>query len=606
MKKLLAGLFFILFSLSLSADPISPVPGLIPKPWKMKVNQGNYQFPINGVISYNGAEAAPVAGMMGDFLETRFQCKCEVRKSGKIRKGINLVVDPAFEKDAYKLEVTSGGVLIKGSPSGLFYGMQTLIQLMPAVMGAPVLLPQISIEDKPRFGYRGAMLDVGRYFFTVDEVKRFIDQMAFYKLNIFHFHLTEDGGWRVEIRKYPKLTEIGAWRRGTQTSRQPDGFDKLPHGGFYTQEELRELVAYAQQRHITIVPEIDMPGHTMSALAAYPEYSCTGGPFKVLEMWGIQKDILCAGNEATFGFVEDILDELLDIFPSPIIHVGGDEAPKERWSKCPKCQERIRKEGLKDEHELQSYFIGRISRYLEQKGRKLLGWDEILEGGLTPNAMVMSWRGEKGGIEAARQKHEVVMVPSSFLYLDYYQGKPDGEPFNIGGNLPLEKVYHYEPYSAQMTPEEHKYIVGVQGNIWMEFIHSVPKIDYMGFPRLCALAETAWSPEGKDYKDFTSRLSSNLLWLEQKSVNFRIPEPYGLKDTETSEGEITVQLEPPVQGSVIYFTLNGEDPLLTGEKYTKPLVIRPGDSPVTLKCVVRTPKGRVSGTYSAKYTRKQE
>ncbi len=322
-------------------------------------------------------------------------------------------------------------------------------------------------------------------------------------------------------------------------------------------------------------------------------------------MWGIQKDILCAGNEATYNFVEDVLDELLEIFPSPIIHVGGDEAPKDRWSKCPKCQARIREEGLKDEHGLQSYFIGRISRYLEKKGRKLIGWDEILEGGLAPNAMVMSWRGEKGGIEASRQKHEVVMTPTTYLYLDYYQGKPEGEPFNIGGNLPLEKVYNYEPLTDQIDPDYHQYIVGVQANIWMEFIHSVPKLDYMGFPRLIALAETGWSPKGKDYKDFTSRLRTNLLWLEQKSVNFRIPEPYGLKDTESSDAEITVQLEPPVEGSSILYTLNGEDPLLKGELYTKPLVIRLGDSPVTLQCVVRTPKGRISGTYSAKYSKKK-
>lgn len=472
---------------------------------------------------------------------------------------------------------------------------------MPSDETSAILIPQLEIQDKPRFSYRGSMLDVGRYFFPVDYIKKFIDLIAYYKINTLHMHLTEDGGWRVEIKKYPQLTKIGAWRRSTQDTRiEPS--DKLPNGGYYTQKQLKELVAYAQKKNVTIIPEIDMPGHALATLASYPELSCTGGPFKVLEQWSIQKDVLCAGNEATYKFVEDVLDELMDIFPSPIIHCGGDEAPKDRWNVCPKCQAKIKQENLKDANELQSYFINRIATYLESKGRRLIGWDEILEGGLAPNAMVMSWRGEEGGIAAAQQKHEVVMSPSTYLYLDYYQGKSENEPDNIGGNLTLEKVYSYEPFTNQIPAEYHKYIVGVQGNIWMEYIHSVAKLEYMGFPRLLALAEIGWSEKGKDYSDFTNRLKSNLQWLDKRDVNFRIPEPCGLKDTKVNGNSVIVNLEPPVKGATIYYTVNGEDPMLNGIPYTSPVEIKLSDAPVTLKCIVRTEKGRVSGTYSATYS----
>jgi len=602
MKKIIFGLLSVLLTVTGYAQ--SDVPGVIPKPNSMQFLSGSFRLTPGTAIYVNSNEARPVADLLKERMEAMFNVNSEINDSKREKQGINIIYDDQFENEAYQLTVEGNSVSIRGSQSGIFYGLQTFLQLMPAEVGTEILIPNVKIDDKPRFAYRGAMLDVGRYFFPTRYIKRFIDLMAFYKLNTLHFHLTEDAGWRIEIKKYPKLTEIGAWRQGTQRGKPAaETYDRLPHGGYYTQEEIRELVAYAREKQVTIVPEIDLPGHTLAMLAAYPELSCTGGPFRVLEHWGIQEDVLCLGNEDTYRVVEDILEEVIALFPSPIIHIGGDEAPKERWSHCQKCQALLTRENMKDERELQSYFTKRMASYLESKGRRLIGWDEILEGGIAANAMVMSWRGEKGGIAAAQQKHEVVMSPSSFLYLDYYQGNPKNEPFNIGGDLPLEKVYGYEPYSDQLKKEEQKYIVGVQGNLWMEFIHGEDKLEYMGFPRLIALAEIGWSAPGKDYAGFTKRLKQNLPWLDRQQVNYRIPEPYGLKDTKTTDPVVRVTLEAPVQGATILYTLNGDDPLLKGISYSKPIELRLNAEPVEIKCVVRTWQGRVSGTYTATYTR---
>ncbi len=578
---------------------------IIPRPDYVDVKQGSFVFNAATKIYYNTAAAANSAKFLQSFIKDNYGIQPAIQK-GSTGNGIHFITDNSFKNESYELNIGKNGVAIKGGAAGLFYGLQSLLQMMPLEGNAPLALQQVLIKDQPRFGYRGAMLDCGRYFFNPEDVKRFIDLMAYYKLNTFHWHLTEDGGWRIEIKKYPKLTQIGAWRRGTQSFRNgEESFDRLPHGGFYTQQQIKDIVRYAQDRSITIIPEIDMPGHTLAMLAAYPEISCTGGPFKVLEHWGIQKDVLCAGNERTYQIMGDVLDELLALFPSKIIHIGGDEAPKDRWKECAKCQAKIRSENLKDEHELQSYFVKRIGKYLQAKGRRMLGWDEIMEGGLAPNAMVMSWRGEKGGIAAAQMHHEVVMAPNNYMYLDYYQGKKEGEPFNIGGNLPLEKVYSYEPLSPGIPKENQKYVIGVQGNIWMEFIHSVPKIDYMGFPRLLAVAETGWSKKEKDYSHFLNRLGYNLQWLDKKNVNFRIPDPVGLKDSVLSAKQFTVSLTPPIQGSEIYYTLNGDDPMEKGIPYTAPVKIDlPSTGSVILKCIVRTQTGRVSGVRTAKYALK--
>ncbi|MCE5174315.1 MAG: family 20 glycosylhydrolase [Bacteroidales bacterium] len=602
MKNILC--LLVLFSISFLSVANTPViSGLIPKPLHMKTGKASFSFTPKTIIYSRPGDVH--THFINDFMQLEYGFQLAVKVSKKVKSGINLIYNPSFADEAYRLSVTASSITIEGSEAGVFYGIQTLLQLMPVNPTDSIRIPCIEIEDKPRFTYRGALLDVARYFSPVEEIKRFIDLIASYKLNVFQWHLTDDQGWRIEIKKYSDLTRIGAWRQGTQqTHDKKASFDNLPHGGYYTQDQIRDVVRYAAERHITIIPEIDMPGHMLSALSAYPRLSCTGGPFHVSEEWDIEQNILCAGNEDVYTFVQDILDEVLDLFPSKIIHIGGDEAPKSQWKQCPKCQSKIKQENLKDEHELQSYFVKRIAAYLESKGRRLLGWEEIMQGGLAPNTMVMSWQGEDAGIEALRQCHEVVMSPLTYLYFDYCQGNPSNEPYSIGHYLPLEKVYSYEPLSEKIPVENQKYIIGVQANIWREFIHSETKIDYMAFPRLLALAEIGWSPKGKDYVDFTKRLSSNLLWLDKKGVNFRIPEPYGLKDTATSgENRITLKLTPSVEGSDIWFTTDGSDPLLNGIRYSTPFTLDLSNAPVTVTCVIRTPQGRVSTNYSAVYSK---
>jgi len=602
MKKHYLQLLLLLLPFTL----FSQVLNVIPKPVKADVKEGFFMLNEDTKIGYSDRELDHIAGFLNDFLQEHYELRLLEKKTA--RKGKNMVqfvLDQSAGEESYTLDIGQDAVIIRGDEAGLFYGLQTLLQLMPTERGKTISLPQASIEDKPRFKYRGAMLDVGRYFFTPGEVKRFLDLMAHYKLNVFHWHLTEDAGWRIEIDQYPLLTGIGAWRRGTQLARPAETFDRLPHGGYYTKEQIRDIVSYAGKRNITVIPEIDMPGHTLAVLAAYPELSCTGGPFKVLEHWGIQKDILCAGNEQTYTFIEEVLDELLEMFPSEIIHIGGDEAPKDRWKECPKCQEKIRAEGLKDEHELQSYFVKRVGKLLQDKGRKMIGWDEIMEGGLAENAMVMSWRGEEGGIEAAKMHHEVVMAPTSYMYLDYYQGTPEAEPMNIGGNLPLEKVYGYEPLSPRIPEENHRYVVGVQGNLWMEFIHSYPKLEYMAYPRLMAVAETGWSDEKKDFGNFSDRLSHNLVWLDRKGINFRIPDVICHTNKEIEGDQFDLVLHPPVEGATIYFTLDGEDPMQFGKPYRSPVKVHFGDrETLQVKYMIRTVTGRVSGTRTLNFGKK--
>ncbi len=590
MKLLLIKIFILLFSTSL----LSQESGIIPKPLKIDKKQGFFSFDGNTKINYNDDKIAHLTGFLTDFISNNYGLDLTTQKIGKKQnKQINLILDNSYKSESYELIIKKDFIEIIGDEAGLFYGLQSFLQLMPFnKTSSSYNIPQMEIYDEPRFKYRGSMLDVGRYFFPVSDVKKYIDLMAHYKLNTFHWHLTEDAGWRIEINKYPLLTQIGAWRRGTQSFHPVESFDRLPHGGFYTQAQIRDIVSYAQKRNITIIPEIDMPGHTLSVLAAYPEISCTGGPFKVLEHWGIQKDVMCAGNEQTYQFIENVLNELLELFPSKIIHIGGDEAPKDRWKKCPKCQNKIKEQNLKNEHELQSYFVKRVGAYLESKGRKMMGWDEIMEGGLADNAIVMSWRGEEGGIEAAKLHNEVVMAPNIFMYLDYYQGKHEEEPVNIGGYVPLETVYHYEPLSPKIPQENQKYIIGLQGNVWMEFIHSYPKVEYMAFPRLMAVAEIGWSTPEKDFKDFANRLSHNLVWLDKKGINFRIPDAF--YSTEKNDDEIFIKMESPILNSNIYYTLDGKDPMQYGINYTKPFKID-SDS-LQLKYVIRTNTGRVSGT----------
>jgi hexosaminidase len=423
--------------------------------------------------------------------------------------------------EGYHLSVSPAAIVVRANqPAGMFYGIQTLRQLICA---DSVTIPAVEIVDRPRFPWRGIMLDVGRHLFPVKFIKRLIDVMALHKLNVLHWHLTEDQGWRIEIKKYPNLTKIGSRRSASPIPSDREKLDEKPYQGYYTQEQIKEIVLYAANRFITVVPEIEMPGHSVAALASYPNLGCTGGPYNVGNHWGIEKDVYCAGNEQVFSFLQDVLDEVLSLFPSKFIHIGGDECPKARWEQCPKCQNAIRRNNLKNEDELQSYFIRRIEAYLNTLGRRMIGWDEILEGGMAPNASVMSWRGMEGGIQAAQEGHDVVMTPTSHCYFDYYQSEDIyTEPPAIGGFLPLETVYAFEPVPLECTAEEAQHILGAQGNLWTEYITTPKQAGYMLFPRATALAEVVWSAaEKRNFPDFEQRLQAFLPHLKKIGMNYR-------------------------------------------------------------------------------------
>ena len=426
--------------------------------------------------------------------------------------------------EGYRLRVDGTRVEIAAPhDAGLFYGLQTLRQLLPITGNGNVSLSAVEVRDAPRFSYRGMHLDVSRHFMPLEFVKKYIDLMAMYKMNTFHWHLTEDQGWRLQINRYPLLTEVGSCRKETMVAKQFNPYvgDGIRHCGFYTQEQAREIVQYAAERFITVIPEIEMPGHSLAALAAYPSLACTAGPFEVATRWGVFDDVYCP-TEETFTFLENVLDEVTRIFPSRYIHIGGDEVPKKRWKESQYAQSLMQREGLKDEHELQSYFIRRIEKVLNARGRRLIGWDEILEGGLAPDATVMSWRGTEGGIAAARQKHDVIMTPGSHLYFDHYQAEPAGEPLAIGGFSPIEKVYSFEPVPAELTEMEARHILGAQANVWTEYIKTPDHVEYMVFPRMLALSEVVWSPkERRSFEDFAVRLRQELPRLDRLGVRYR-------------------------------------------------------------------------------------
>jgi hexosaminidase len=424
--------------------------------------------------------------------------------------------------ESYSLLITKKKItLVAPDNAGVWYGLQSLLQAMSTAKDKKI--PTALIQDDPGYAWRGMHLDVCRHFFSKEEVKKYIDYLSLYKMNVFHWHLTEDQGWRIEIKKYPKLTSTGAWRSGSMIGPYKDQkFDNIRYGGFYTQEDIREVVAYAAERHITVVPEIEMPGHALAALASYPEYSCTGGPFEVGKAWGVYDDVYCAGNDNTFIFLQNILDEVITLFPGEYLHIGGDECPKTRWKACERCQKRMQDNNLKDEHELQSYFIQRIEKYVNSKGKKIIGWDEILEGGLAPNAAVMSWRGTDGGMAAARAKHNAVMTPGKPCYFDHYQNADKkNEPLAIGGLNTLKDVYDYYPVPQALEDDEEKYILGAQGNVWTEYMTSFAQVEYMALPRMAALAEVLWSmPSSRNYNDFLSRLKAQSVQLDKKKANY--------------------------------------------------------------------------------------
>ncbi len=528
--------------------------------------------------------------------------------------GLVLVTDPrAASGERYQLRVTEETITISASePSGLFYGLQTLRQLVPHHIapspdgdGETVWpIPAVEIDDGPRFTYRGMHLDVGRHLFPVDFIKKYIDLLAMYKMNTFHWHLTEDQGWRIEIQKYPRLAEVGAFRRETILEKNFNPFigDGIPYGGFYTQDEVREIVAYARARYVTVIPEIEMPGHSLGALAAYPEFACTEGPFNVATRWGVHPDIYCP-TEETFAFLEDVLTEVMDLFPSRYIHIGGDEAPKTRWEASPVAQTVIRREGLADEHELQSYFIRRIERFLLSHDRRLIGWDEILEGGLAPEATVMSWRGMSGGIAAAKQGHDVIMTPTSHMYFDYYQGDPEHEPLAIGGYTPLDKVYGFEPVPEELTDEEATHILGTQANLWTEYIKTTGYLEYMAYPRALALAEVAWTDRRwRDWESFTTRLQTHYRRLSDLAVNYRIPHVEGLDaDVMTLADRVVVPLRASMAGAEIRYTTDGSDPTSTSPLYQGPLDLPVDEAGVTVTARAFGADGRSSAAAAAHF-----
>ncbi len=572
-------------------------------PFPAQFNGGEGQFVLNAqtkiVLTAKDALLKPVVLSFSNTLKTASSLPLTLATAAPATaKNVVLVrLNKALGlgTEGYKLLVSQDRIILEAAtPQGAFYGIQTLLQLLPVEVFSPTpvanvawTVPVCQIQDRPRFSHRGLMLDVGRHFMPVSFIKKYIDLLALHKMNVFHWHLTEDQGWRIEIKKYPKLTQIGSKRKeslvGHYSENYPQKFDGKEHGGFYTQAEIKDIVKYAQSKYVTIIPEIEMPGHSSAALAAYPELGCEPSKgYEVATKWGVMKDVYCP-NEKTFTFLQDVLTEVFALFPSKYIHIGGDECPKDAWKQSEFCQDLIKKLKLKDEHELQSYFIKRIEKFVNSKGRAIIGWDEILEGGVAPNATVMSWRGTKGGIEAAKQKHNVIMTPNTYCYLDYYQANPANEPLAIGGYLPLEKVYEYNP-TAELSADEQKYILGIQGNVWTEYMPTPSQVEYMTFPRASAIAEIAWGPSGpKNFEDFSTRLKTHLKRMDYQKVNYskRILDIRAITQFN-NQGQLQVRLEKLDSDSKIYYTTDGKAPTTGSIEYLMPITL---DKITTVKAI---------------------
>ena len=613
MKKhvFILGICFLLLSIISCKRQNAPnTYSVIPYPNSLVPEEGSFAFnkktKMICTLSLDSASQEVVrnfSALLNNVAGLKTECIVEEEKGEK-----NIVffdLDTSIANEGYSLDIDPSKIIIKASSAaGFYYAVQSLKQLLPiAVYGDKESdsvekweVPCVHIDDTPRFSYRGMHLDVARHFFSVDEVKRYIDLLAMHKLNVFHWHLTDDQGWRIEIKKYPKLTEIGSIRKHTMVEKNFDQYDNTPYGGYYTQDQIRDIVNYAKERFITIIPEVDLPGHMVAALASYPSLGCTGGPYEVQGMWGVHPDVVCAGKEETYEFVTDVLSEVIELFPSRYIHIGGDECPKDRWKKCPLCQARIRKLGLKTDKEhtaeerLQSYFMTRVEKFLNENDRQIIGWDEILEGGAAPNATIMSWRGTDGGVQAAKLRHNVVMTPNTYLYFDYYQSEDtQTEPLAIGSYVPLERVYDFEPVPDTLDNDSKKYILGAQANLWTEYISDFKQVEYMLLPRLDALSEVQWTqPENKNWVNFLDRLQHNIQVYDLKGYNYGkhifginpeykiIPEKHCIEVTLRTQGDAPV-----------YYTLDGTVPTEKSTRYTQPIeltentdlkaiVVRPG------------------------------
>lgn len=571
----LAPLCAILFAMaSCSNCPKVDLPvAIVPQPNQLVRQDGAFTVTKNTSLVLPGSEKLQkVAGLINQRFSQAAGFELVVTDEKPSSNFIAVELDPAWAKgdEAYELTVDKSGVQVKaGTERGAFYGLVSMLQLLPPAIESTTVvndvcwsIPFVQIDDAPRFVWRGMHLDVCRHFVPVEFIKKQLDVMAMFKMNTFHWHLTEDQGWRIEIKRYPKLTELG--------SKRVEG-DGSVYDGFYTQDEVREVVAYAAERFINVVPEIELPGHSLAALVGYPELSCTGGPFEVRNVWGVEPDVYCAGKEEVFHFLEDIIDEVVPLFPYEYFHIGGDECPKDRWEKCPDCQKRMREEGLKDEHELQSYFVQRIEKVLLTHSKKMIGWDEILEGGLAPSATVMSWRGEEGGIEAAKQGHDVIMTPGNWVYLDHYQGSSKVEPVAIGGYTTLEESYSYNPVPKELEGDLAKYILGTQGNVWSEYMYTPELFEYRIYPRIIALAEVGWTQsENKNFDDFLKRMEPQFVRLDYHAINYHIPLPEGPLNQMAFNDSITLDFTTTRSVKMVY-TLDGSEPGLNSQVYDSPL-----------------------------------
>ena len=599
-KKIVALSVFISFLFSCKSEEYSTeVFQIIPTPLTQTTNQG--YFVLNNKVGVTYNNHFKISGdFLRNFIETGSSMTLEDNKD------IEFLLDTSIANDeGYVLDIKPHKILIRAKTDrGGFYAVQTLRQLLPpefengSFSSDEVSIQCMTITDAPQFQYRGMHLDVGRHLFSVEFIKKYIDALAMLKMNTFHWHLTEDQGWRIEIKKYPKLQDVAAFRNETligHYSDQPHQFDGKRYGGFYTQEEIKAIVAYAQSRHVTVIPEIELPGHAQAAIAAYPNLGCTGEQVDVATKWGVFEHIYCSKDE-TFEFLENVLDEVIALFPSEYIHIGGDEAPKTQWKSCSQCQARIQSEGLKDEHELQNYFITRIEKYLNAKGKQIIGWDEILEGGLAPNATVMSWRGINGAIEAAKQKHNVIMTPTSHCYFDYYQSTNPNEPTAIGGFLPLEKVYSFNPIPEELTEDEVQYVLGAQGNIWTEYMPTSEQVEYMAFPRMLAMSEVVWSKdENKNYEDFTKRVEFFNQRLDALNINYA-NHLYDISGALISKNDTTAyELSTTIDDKTIRYTLDGSEPNISSAIYKNPIPVTKSQ---TIKAAVFNSEKRLGATFS--------
>jgi len=607
MKIVLISLFLLLSYVSFAQEEITV--GVIPAPVSVKRAKGDFKITPETFILSDAVEERGVKFFMDYLKRTGYAHELTdihniPHTTTALKNSIALSIGykEADKPEGYEIAITEDRVILKGKGAGLFYGVQTLIQLIQPQKPGYATIPCGIIKDYPRFAYRGMHLDVSRHFFDVDFIKKYIDVMAAYKLNYFHWHLTDDQGWRMEVKKYPKFTSVGSRRAETKVGKETGVdsalYDNTPYGGFYTQDEIREVVAYARERYIDIIPEIEMPGHSMAALAAYPEMSCDPDKeYKVASNWGVYKDVYCP-NEKTFEILTDVLKEVIDLFPCRYVHIGGDECPKDAWKQSEFCQQLIKDQHLRDPEELQHYFIARIEKFLNAHNRTLIGWDEILEGGVPSNGIVMSWRGEKGGIAAAQLGHNVIMTPGDQgLYFDHAQSLSPQEPLTYGNFAPIKKTYSYDPVPDELSESQKKFIFGVQANLWTEYIATPEKAEYQLLPRMLALSEIAWTQKAnKSYRNFNEkRLPHALRRLELNGYNFRVPEPIGAEDSVSTGSDFTIELKSPVEGAKIHYTIDGYTPRETDLEYKDPIRIKvPEGKQIDLQTITITQTGKRS------------